>query len=306
MTIQQLDESPRDESRRSAGEVAGDAAEAVGDAVREAGDRFELIGRIGWVGKSVVYLLLGVLFVRIALFEGSDSTGEEANQAGVLETIAETTRGELLLVLLVAGLAVYTLWRLFTVVLPGDWTGRALLDRGGYLVSATVYAFLCVTAIDLIVSDRPQNPDEREDRMVEDLVKDVMSVAFGRLLVVAAGVALLVVAVVFAKKGISRSYHSELSRLDGVEGTAIDHLGRVGWIARGASMGLIGVFLIRAAWLHDPEHAAGLDDSIRQLTGSTWGTALAALVGFGFIAYAVFVLMSARHRVLRGPTNDEH
>jgi len=70
------------------------------------------------------------------------------------------------------------------------------------------------------------------------------------------------------------------------------------------SMGLIGVFLIRAAWQFDSDEAAGLDDSIRQLSTSWYGTTLAMLVGVGFIAYGTFAALSARHRVLQGPTND--
>lgn len=294
----------RDEVPEDVTDTVADAADAVGEAVADAGERFEVIGRIGWIGKGVVYFLLGVLFVRIAVFDPSDSDDSEANQAGVLETIVENPFGGYLLTALAAGLLLYVLWRLFTVVLPGDWTGRALLDRGGYLVSTLIYSSLCFTAYELLTSDGPNDAGEREDRVVEDLAKDVMSTAFGRFVVVVAGLVFLVIGLVFAKKGFDRSFRSELSYHGGVEGTAIDGLGRVGWLARGLSMGLIGVFLIRAAWLHDAENAAGLDDSIRQLTGSRWGVVLALLVGLGFIAYAVFVLLSARHRILKGPTND--
>ncbi len=285
-------------------DVTSDDGHPVAEVVSDAGERFEVIGRIGWIGKGVVYLLLGILFVRISVFDAPEATENEANQAGVLETIVDNPFGEWLLAALVGGLLLYALWRLFTVVLPGDWTGRALLDRGGYLISTIVYSSLCLTAFDLLTSDQPEDAGEREDRLVEDLVKDVMSTSFGRVLVMVAGLAFVAVGVVFAKKGIDRSFRSELKRLDGIDGTAIEHLGRIGWIARGLSMGLIGVFLARAAWLHDSENAAGLDDSIRQLTGSIWGVALAAVVGVGFIAYAVFVLLSARHRILKGPTND--
>ena len=299
----QSDQSSSDQSSNGATAVA-EVKESVEEAVSEAGERFELIGRVGWIGKGVVYLLLGFLFLRIALSDRPEHEGHEANQAGVLETIVGTRFGEWLLSALVVGLLLYALWRLFTVVLPGDWSGRALLDRGGYLVSAIIYSFLCITAVDLLTSEQPADADRREDRVVEDLVKDVLSTAYGRAMVVVAGLAVVVVGLVFAKKGIARSFRSELTRLDGVDRSAIEQLGRIGWIARGVSMGLIGGFLIRAGWLHDSEDAAGLDDSIRQLTGSAWGSALASVVGGGFIAYAVFVLLSARHRILRGPKND--
>ena len=69
-------------------------------------------------------------------------------------------------------------------------------------------------------------------------------------------------------------------------------------------MGIIGAFLIRAAWTFDPDDAAGLDDSIRQLAENPFGAVLSAAVGFGFIAYGIFAALSARHRNLEGPWND--
>lgn len=276
--------------------------EVVSSVVEEAGDRFESFGRVGWLAKGVVYATIGILFLRIAI--GDDrGTDEQANQAGAVEAVAETSAGRALLVILGVGLALYACWRLFTVILPGDWTGRALLDRGGYLVSTVIYTVLLVTIVGMLRTRR-HTADQREDRMVEDLVKDVLSVPAGRLLVALAGVAVIVVGVVFAHKGVTRSFRKELAARGSRPKPWLEWLGTAGWIARGISMGLIGAFLIRAAWVHDPEEAAGLDDSIRQLTGSWWGVVLALVVGVGFVVYGLFAGLSANRRVLHGPCND--
>ena len=276
-----------------------DDASTLEKTATAASDRFEKFGRLGWAAKGGVYALIGALFVQIAIgTPGSD----EANQAGAVEAIAERPAGSILLMALGVGLALYATWRLFTVVLPGDWTGRALLDRAGYMVSVIVYASLLFTLVG-ILRNRGGSA-ESEDRMVEGLVKDVLAVSAGRTIVIAAGLATIVVGVVFAHKGWSRSFRDDISGDDGIEGTLIDRLGTIGWIARGVSMAIIGAFLIRAAWMFDPEEAAGLDDSVRQLAGNPLGAALAAAVGLGFVAYGAFAGISARHRDLEGPTND--
>ena len=84
---------------------------------QQVGEKFEWLGRAGWVAKGVVYGLIGVLFVSIAIGGGSG----QANQAGAIESIAGTPAGGLLLVALGTGLFLYATWRVFTVILPGEF-----------------------------------------------------------------------------------------------------------------------------------------------------------------------------------------
>lgn len=130
--------------------------------------------------------------------------------------------------LLGAGLTLYSVWRLFTVVLPGDWTGSALLDRIGYLVSAAIYVSLLVTVAEFVLTS---SGDTSEDRKIEDLVKNVLSVTAGRTMVVIAGIFVIGIGVAFVRKGALRTFRSQISGDDGVEGSFIDVLGTIGWIA---------------------------------------------------------------------------
>jgi|GEM_PF-266063 len=285
-------------------EVLSDAADTmagVGEAVEATASKFEWVGRAGWVAKGLVYSLIGVLFIKITLIQSE--TGE-ANQAGALEAVAQTPGGTLLILAVGVGLALYSLWRLLTVVSPGDWTGRALLDRLGYAVSAGVYISLLLTILE-IVQSADNDADVSEDRQIEEIVRDVLSITAGRTLVIIASVVVAIVGAVFIRKGLTRSFRTQISGADGIEETLIDRLGTIGWIARGTSMIIIGSFLAYAAWTFSPDQAAGLDDSIRQLADHPLGGILAAIVGVGFIAYGVFAMMSARHRDLKGPSNHE-
>ncbi len=283
-------------------DASEDASEddRVEEAVADAGEAFEWFGRAGWVAKGLLYGLIGILFIQVAI---APFRSGEANQAGAIQAVAERPVGALLVGAIAFGLALYMVWRLCTVVLPGDWTGRALLNRIGYAVSAGAYASLLFTVIGILRRTSP-GADTEEDQRVESSVRTVFDLPAGRWIVVVAGILVIGIGVAFAQKGWTRSFRGDISGDAGLESTAIDRLGTVGWIARGISMVLIGALLISAAWQFEPDEAGGLDNSIRQIADHPLGAVLAAIVGVGFIAYGGFAVVSARHQDLQGPTNQ--
>ena len=68
----------------------------------------------------------------------------------------------------------------------------------------------------------------------------------------------------------------------------VDIAGTVGYSARALVFAVIGVFLIRAAWEHDPSETIGLDGALLRLAQAPLGPLLLALVGAGFGCYAVW------------------
>lgn len=118
------------------------------------------IGRIAWVAKGVVYVLIGVLALKIALSAGR--SGEEANTGGAVSAIAKQPSGLALVVVVGVEVAVYGVWRLFTAFLPGDWKGKALLERLGYLLSAGIYVSLAMrSAPDAVDGGSGRSPPRR-------------------------------------------------------------------------------------------------------------------------------------------------
>ncbi len=273
-------------------------------AARQAARRFARFGQVGWLAKGLVYGLVGVLFIQVAVQRASGAEADaEANQAGAIETVAATSYGAALLTVLAVGIVAYVAWRLFTVVLPGDWTGKALAKRIGYAVSALVYLSLLANTVD-ILANRNQDPGAAEDRRLERLVTDVLDLPVGRVLIIVAGLVVMGVGAVFIHTGVTGGYRESMSAGGGgIEGMAIDRLGMVGWVARGLAFFPVGFFLIRAAWTYDPDEAAGFDDSVREVASHPAGAVAVALVGLGFIAYGLFAALSARYQRLEGPRN---
>jgi hypothetical protein len=264
-------------------------------------------GRIGWVAKGVVYGILGFLAFVIAVNGGS--SGDEASPSGALEKIGDSSAGSTLLVILAVGLAIYSLWRLVTAVLPGDDDAKAWLERVAYLVSAAMYGFLAWSAWSLSQGGGSSSGGASgggagdDDATVSRWTADLMGHSGGRWLVGLGGVALLVLATVFVVKGATRDFEDDLEHagVGPVSYRTIVRLGMAGWIARGLTMALIGVFLLRAAIDFDPDQARALDDALRRTAGSSWGAALVAVTGLGLILYAAFAVVSAPRQRLQGP-----
>lgn len=265
-------------------------------------------GRVGWVAKGVVYALVGVLSLVVGLSASdSDSTeatasgGQEASQTGAITRVAETSYGVVLLYVLAAGLVIYAVWRLVSVVLPADNDVKAWLTRAGYLVSAVTYLLLSWSAVTL--ARRPVGSSgESEDARVERFTRDLMNDGLGRAAVFAIGAVLLVLAAVFLWQAVSAHFESQLLRggVGPVSHQTLVLLGRIGWVGRSGMMALIGFFLVRAAVTFDASDAEGLDGALRKASSSTIGLVLVVVVGAGLLVFGAFCILSAPKQRLVG------
>jgi hypothetical protein len=250
------------------------------------------VGRIGWLAKGIVYALTGVLALTVVADPFDVSEGE-ANQTGAIAKIAQQPFGELLLWAMALGLFIYAAWRIVTVALPADTDGHALLKRVAYVVSAIVYIALALTAISLA-----RNPGssgaEGEDSRIGKFTADVMGWTGGRWLVAAIGLTVIGVGVYFFVKAVTGKFQKELENrsVGPLSWSAIRKMGVVGWIGRAVMMGLIGVFLVRAAIQFDPNEARGLDDSLRRIADNSFGVLLVFVVGIGLIVYGAFCIVT--------------
>ena len=73
-------------------------------------------------------------------------------------------------------------------------------------------------------------------------------------------------------------------------------VGVAGHAARAVVFGLIGTFLVKAAWEYDPNEAIGVDGALLKLTEQPYGELLLGVVAAGLLAYAAYCLVQARYR----------
>ena len=176
-------------------------------------------GRIGWVAKGVVYALTGFLALLIAFDRlpgaaATQSPGQEASQSGAIARIAERTGGVPLLLVIVAGLVIYSCWRIVSALLPADSDASSWITRIGYLVSAVTYLVLAGLAVSIASNHREAQTDasqKTEDSKVESFTRDLLGHSYGRTVVFLIGVVLICIAATFLREGD----HGELPLPDG-------------------------------------------------------------------------------------------
>ena len=252
---------------------------------------FERLGRAGLVAKGALYAVVGILAINVAL----GGREESPDKSGALRTIAEQPFGKLLLGLLAAGLAGYALWRLAQAILDRDDEGEGpagLAKRAGALGKAGWYAILCGLTLSVLVGEGSGNGNEQQT------TAGVFERPFGRYLVYAAGLAFLGAAAFNGYRAVTGKFKKKLrtAEMSEAEEQAATGVGVLGHLARFAVFGLIGLFLLEAAWEFDSKQARGLDGALLEVAQQPYGALLLGAVAVGLIAYALYCFVQARYR----------
>jgi hypothetical protein len=258
------------------------------------GDEIGWAGRAGFVAQAALYAVIGALALRVAL-DGRDS-GANPDKDGALSAIGSQPGGRVLLVVLAAGFAGFALWRLAVAIADRDGKGddaKGLARRGGNLAQAIWYASIAVLALAKVASGGGGGGSSEKQATA-----GVLDWPGGRFLVAGAGAGFLVAAGWNVYRGTTCSFLKKVSlgRMGDVEERAARVVGVAGHLARAVAFGLIGLFLLKAAWQFDPKEARGLDGALLELSQEAWGRVLLAAVAVGFGCYALWALVQARYR----------
>lgn len=275
--------------------VGQQPAKDLGDRAKREGDSLAGAKPLGWlaraglVARGLVYLVIGILAVKLALGEG----GKAANQQDALKTIAGQPFGKVLLVLVAVGLAGYAFWRLVRAAVGHGAEQRdSAWDRVSAAASGIAYGILCVTAVAIISGSGTGSGTPKET------TGGVLGWWGGTVIVAGAGVILIGVALFQAYKGLAKKFVED-ARTDrmseGVE-RGYTALGVFGHVARAVVFALVGYGLIKAAADYNPKQAIGLDGALRQLADASYGPLLLGVVAFGLAGFAIYSMADARYR----------
>jgi hypothetical protein len=274
--------------------------EGIVDAVREKSQQvgqskwLRWIGRVGLVAKGISYAIVGLLAIALATGVGGRATSRE----GALEAVADEFFGAALILGLAFGFGAYALWRLAQAILDREregTDGSGIAKRLGYFGRALIYLGLAATSLTLLDGT---GDDSTQTGQARQTTAEVLSWPAGRWLVVAVGLGFLGAAVFNAYRALTQKFEEKWYVDDLGERTerALRGLSSVGLFARFVVFGLIGLFLVKAAWEYDPKEAIGLDGALRKLVDGPYGGALLGVLAAGLLCYAIFCFAEARYR----------
>ncbi|HEX5427704.1 MAG TPA: DUF1206 domain-containing protein [Pedococcus sp.] len=235
--------------------------------------------RAGFVVSGLLHLLIAWIALQVAL---GGSGGKQADQSGALSTLAGNGLGRALLWLAVTGFLGLALWQLAEAVAGPGAADR--LKAGGKLV---VYLALAWSAFSFA---RGSSRNSRSESV--DFTATALGKPGGRVVVILVGLGVLAVGGYHVYKGWAKKFLEDLKEHPGGWATGS---GRVGYIAKGAALAIVGVLFVAAGIHKRAKEAAGLDGALKSLLDQPLGTPLLVAMALGIAAYGLYSLARARY-----------
>jgi len=252
-------------------------------------DALDIAVRVGLVAYGVVHLLVAWLALQVAFGE----SGESASSSGAMQTLAEQPLGKVLVWAVAVGLVMLVLWRLLEAWQDAQSEDgkEQVLKPAGKLLKAIIYGAIAVSAIQVATGSSGGGGGG-----TDGITTQLMSVTAGQFLVGAVGLAVICYAGYLVHRGWTEKFLEELDGSHGRKaGKAYRWIGKVGHIAKGAAIALIGALFIWAAVTHDPKKSGGLDQALQELREQPFGQTLLVVVALGIACYGLFAFARARH-----------
>ena len=249
----------------------------------------EPVVRVGYAAKGIIYILMGVLALRLALgFAG----GRATDASGVLHLLLRQPMGVVLVGIIGIGILTYATWHIAESLTnarhrPATWRGRT--DRALGVLKALVYGGVGWQAMRLVLGlrDTSTNPD--------GYARDAMRVPLGDVLLVLIGIGIAVYGLFEIRKSWSGRFDDDLDegRARG-EVPLLLGIGRWGMGARGVILILMGTGLAQAGLEQRAANARGYAESMWTLFAQPSGRWLLAVVAAGLVCFGILQLLHAR------------
>jgi hypothetical protein len=245
-------------------------------------------GRFGLAARAFLYLMIGMLAVLLAVGHRSS----EPDQRGAMQQLNRYTAGHVLLWLIAVGLAGYALWRFNEAAFRADGGTHKASSKAKSLARGCIYVFLSFSAFQVALGKASGSQATEQ----ATLSARVMHHGGGRLAVGTVGAVVAAVGVALVVEGLTRKFAQDLDLGSMAPRTrrAVETLGLVGTVARGAVFTLAGVFVVQAAWEYRPTKAAGMDEALRSLRDTPAGPWLLGAVAVGLVAFGLHGFVEAR------------
>lgn len=258
--------------------------------------RLDLLARLGFSSKGVLYGVVGLLAFLAAIGE----RGRITDADGALRAIVSQPFGRTMLLILAIGLFGYAAWRTTEGIVDNDGRGNDLKDlavRASYVFRGLLHGYLGWKVLQLYRGVSVSGSSE------EELVAATFTWPLGEWMVILGGLGLMG----FAVYQLWRAATTKLGRHFDVEGLRRDigewavAVCRAGIAARGLVFGVVAWYLIQAGITGRASKTADSADAIRIV--ANWpeplGSWLLGSVGAGLLAYGVFQALNAKYRAIR-------
>ncbi len=248
------------------------------------------VARVGFAARGTTYLLMGWIALQLGLGHHPPA---QANQRGAFQELAKQSYGSILLWLMIIGLASYALFRATNAIWGerGEEQGlKKWVKRIASAGRAIAYAVLAYGAYAVL--------QHRNSQAGVGSGAGLMKESYGRWLVAAIGIGLVVGGIALVVTGLTRRFekHMKMGEMGPRTRKVVEFLGTFGTTARGLVFAVIGWFFIDAAKTFQPSKAKGLDQSLHQIVRQGGGRTILVALAVGLILFGLYSWCEARWR----------
>ncbi len=261
--------------------------------MKEAKPWIRRFGRFGYMAKGVVYGMIGVLAALAAFGPRGDTTGT----SGALQSISEMPFGEVVLWIIGIGLIGYIVWDFIKAIKDPENEGtdaKGLIKRTGYFISGIIYANLAFGAIKLASHTGNAGGGDSEKTISAKLMEQ----PFGVWLVGIVGAIIIGYGLYELFSGIKEKFMEKFKtyEMNDKELKVARISGKIGLIARGVVLSMVGFFFIETAYTHDPNQSKGLGGALDEMASQPYGQFLLAMIAIGLILYGIYQIIRGRYQ----------
>lgn len=270
---------------------------ATAQATQQGRNWLELLARIGYGARGVIYVVIGGLALLAAFGQGGGTTGTK----GAVRQVLDAPGGWVLVALVAMGLIGYSVWRFCQGALDADNHGRggkAMAIRAGLIVSGVTHFLLAIWAGKLALGLTVQNSDGNSK---ETLVAWLMSQPWGQWSVGIMGAVLIGVGLAQFAKGHGEKYEKRFAWSQDKRRQLMPFC-KFGLYARGVIFVIVGSFILYAAATTNPSQAGGLSQALDWLGSQPFGPWLLGITAAGLISFGVYSFVEAVYRRIQVPS----
>jgi hypothetical protein len=259
---------------------------AVKRAARAGNAPLQIIARVGYVARGMVYLVVGIM----ALSAGLGARRNALGITGALQEVLQNRLGTVLVLGIAAGMACFALWRIAQGLLDADNLGqtpRALIRRVAYAVSSLAYFAVAATAVGTIFQVSTFSP--------RSWAAWILGWPLGSTLLGLVGFGFLAVAATTAMRAFRALFKEELDLEPSTKKWLVP-IGRAGHGARSIIFVLIGYFLVISAARSNTHEVRDMGGALNALQDQQFGMILYSSVALGLTAFGAFEFIQAFYR----------
>ncbi|KAJ3006681.1 hypothetical protein HKX48_009532 [Thoreauomyces humboldtii] len=272
----------------------------------------KVLGRVGFAAKSIIYGVLGGLFINVAAGGSEDSSPQ-----GVFVLVGDNSVGIPILVILAISLVFYVAWRWWEAF-TGQGSDNLWSKKKNFFkyrvspfVSGAVYAAYTYYVIKTLDTNRDMRDAATGSATTRSSFPDTWVTwnIVGKIAVALLGVLFLVATCIQWQVAFQQQFYRDLYQ-NKLEYKPVRWFvlgaGHVGFFSRGCLFLLIAILMFRSVRNAD---APGVTDDSHSVTGkavtslatSWWGRTILVLIGSGLLIYAVFAFLNVYFKIFPTP-----